>query len=173
YFSRNIPHPRMLCHIPGLNNAPVCAVSSSFSEHPSAGNTVIPGQEADGEHVLTGNAARDTSASCPPPKLKGVMHRELGTSQSLTQGRDYVHESIQNSPRSSEELLKKRFQASVQSANRQEIHSTPLTQPSSSSVNSRYSPRIQENVNSDPSYLDQQIMVLEKLRKILWTDSLT
>ncbi|KAM7113281.1 uncharacterized protein C4orf17 homolog [Ciconia maguari] len=174
YFSRNIPHPRMVCHIPGLNNALVCVVRSSFSrEHPPAGNTVIPEQAADQEHVLTGNATSNTSANCYLPKLKGFMQSELGTSQSVTQGHADVPERIQNNPTSSEKLLKKQFQASAQPANRQGIHVTPLTQPSSPFVNLHYSPHIQENVNSDLSYLDHEIKVVEKLSKILQTDSLT
>ncbi|XP_075004312.1 uncharacterized protein C4orf17 homolog [Calonectris borealis] len=164
----------MVCHIQGLNNAPVCVVRSSFSrEHPPTGNTVIPKQEADQEYGLTGNATSNTSANCYLPKLKGCMRRELGTSQSVTQGHADVPERIQNNPTSSEKLLKKQFQASAQPANRQEIHAAPLTQPSSPFVNLHYGPCIQENVNSDLSYLDQEIKVLEKLSKILQTDSLT
>ncbi|KAK4819061.1 hypothetical protein QYF61_025294 [Mycteria americana] len=190
----------------GLNNTLVCVVRSSFSrEHPPAGNTVIPEQAADQEHVLTGNATSNTSANCYLPKLKGFMQSELGTSQSLTQGRADVPERIQNNPTSSEKLLKKQFQASAQPANRQGIHITPLTQPSSPFVNLHYGPHIQENVNSDLSYLDHEIkvrhecytklkhmqklsqisfsyfmvtilyifQVVEKLSKILQTDSLT
>ncbi|KFV42594.1 Uncharacterized protein C4orf17, partial [Gavia stellata] len=173
YFSRNIPHPRMVCHIPGLNNTLVCVVRSSFSrEHPSVGNTVIPKQEADQEHVLTGNATRNTSANCNLPKLEGFVQRELGTSQSVTRCAD-VPERIQNNPTSSEKLLKRQFQASAQPASRPGIHVRPLTQLSSPFVNLGYGPRIQENVNSDLSNLDQKIKVLVKLSKILQTDSLT
>ncbi|KFW69201.1 Uncharacterized protein C4orf17, partial [Pygoscelis adeliae] len=174
YFSRNIPHPRMVCHIPGLNNAPVCVVRSSFSrEHPSASNTVTPKREAHQERVLTGNATSNTSANCYLPKLEGFRRRELGTSQSVTQGPADVPKRIQNNPTSSEKLLKKRFQASAEPANRQGSHVAPPTQPSSPFVNLRYSPRIQENENSGLHYLDQKIKVLEKLSKILQTDSLT
>ncbi|KFP12569.1 Uncharacterized protein C4orf17, partial [Egretta garzetta] len=174
YFSRNIPHPRMVCHIPGLNNAPVCVVRSSFSrEHSSTGNKAIPEQEADQEHVLTGKATSNTSANCYLPKLKGFMRRELGSSQSMTQGCADLPEGIQNKPTSSEKLLKKQFQASAQPANRHGIDVASLTQSSSPFANSHYSPRTQENVNSDLSYLDQDIKVLEKLSKILQTDSLT
>ncbi|KFR08597.1 Uncharacterized protein C4orf17, partial [Nipponia nippon] len=174
YLSRNVPHPRMVCHIPGLNNALVCVVRSSFSrEHPSVGNRGIPKQEADQEHVLTGSATSNASANCYLPMLESFKRRELCTSQSVTRGHADVPERIQNSPTSSEKLLKKQFQASAQPANRQGIHIAPLTQPSSPFVNLHYSPRSRENVNSDLSYLDQEIKVLEKLSKILQTDSLT
>ncbi|XP_010559343.1 PREDICTED: uncharacterized protein C4orf17 homolog [Haliaeetus leucocephalus] len=139
YFSRNIPHPRMVCHMPGLNNAPVCLVRSSFSrEFPPAGN-----------------------------------RRELGTAQFMTQGCADVPGRIQNNPSSPEKLLKKQFQASAQPANREGNHVMSLTQPSTPLINLDYSPCIQNNVNSDSSYLDQKIKVLEKLSEILQTDSLT
>ncbi|KAM6071947.1 uncharacterized protein C4orf17 homolog isoform 1-T2 [Theristicus caerulescens] len=174
YLSRNVPHPRMVCHIPGLNNTLICVVRSSFPrEHPSAGNRAIPKQEADQEHVLTGNATSNSSANCYLPMLESFMQRKLGISQSVTQGCADVPERIQNSPTSLEKLLKNQFQASAQPANRQGIHVAPLTQPSSPFANLQYSPRSQENVNSDLSYLDQEIKVLEKLSKILQTDSLT
>ncbi|KFQ90214.1 Uncharacterized protein C4orf17, partial [Phoenicopterus ruber ruber] len=169
YFSRNTPHPRMVCHIPGLNNALVCVVRSSFSrEHPSDGDTVIPEREAYQEHALSGNATSNTPANCYLPKFEGFMQGELGTSQPVTQGHADAPERIQNNPTSSEKLLKKQFQASAQPANRQGIHVAPLTQPSSPFVNLHYGPRVQ-----NLSYLDQEIKVLEKLSTILQTDSLT
>lgn len=58
-----------------------------------------------------------------------------------------------------EKLLKKRFQASAEPANRQGIHVAPPNQPSSPFVNLHYSPRIQENMYSDEHYLDQNIKV--------------
>ncbi|KAM9295764.1 LOW QUALITY PROTEIN: uncharacterized protein C4orf17 homolog [Morus bassanus] len=167
YYSRNNPHPRMVCHIPGLNNAPVCVVRSSISkENPPAANASIPQQ--DQERVLTGKTTRNTSATCYLPKLNSFTRRELGTSQSVTQGLADVPRGIQNKPASSEKLLK----ASAQSANREGIHIPPLTQPPSPFVNLHRGPRIQENMNSHLSYLDQKIKVLEKLSKILQTDSL-
>ncbi|KFV59894.1 Uncharacterized protein C4orf17, partial [Tyto alba] len=173
YFSRNIPHPRMVCHIPGLDNALICVVRNSFSrEHPSAGNTVTPEQEADQEHVLTGNASSNASTNSYLPKLEGFMRRELGISQFMTRGHADVPERIKNRPTSSEKLLKKQYQGFAQPANRQGIHVAPPTQPFSPSDNSHYRPRTQENVRSDLSYLDQEIKVLEKLSKILQTDSL-
>nr|XP_009503887.1 PREDICTED: uncharacterized protein C4orf17 homolog [Phalacrocorax carbo] len=172
YYSRNNPHPRMVCHIPGLNNALVCVVRSSVSkEHPAAGNAGI--RQQDQEHVLTGNTPGNASATCYLPKIDGSVRRELGTSQSVTQGPADAPKRIQNNPTSSEKLLKRQFQASAQSANREGIHIPPLTQPSSPFVNLHHGPCIQENVNSDSSQLDQEIKMLEKLSKILQTDSLT
>ncbi|XP_049670883.1 uncharacterized protein C4orf17 homolog [Accipiter gentilis] len=171
YFSRNIPHPRMVCHMPGLNNAPVCVVRSSFSrEFPSTGNKVILTQEADQEHAL---ATSNMSANCCLPKLEGFTRRELGTPQFMTQGYADVPGRIQNNPSSPEKLLKKQFQASAQPANGEGNHVMSLTQPSTPLINLDYSPCIQNNVNSDSSYLDQKIKVLEKLSEILQTDSLT
>ncbi|XP_040980502.1 uncharacterized protein C4orf17 homolog isoform X2 [Aquila chrysaetos chrysaetos] len=158
----------------GLNNAPVCVVRSSFSrEYPSAGNKVILKQEADREHMLTRNATSNMSANCHLPKLEGFTRRELGTPQSMTQGCADIPGRIQNNPSSPEKLLKKQFQTSAQPANREGNHVTSLTQPSTPLINLDYSPCIQNNVNSDSSYLDQKIKVLEKLSEILQTDSLT
>ncbi|XP_063191457.1 uncharacterized protein C4orf17 homolog isoform X1 [Chroicocephalus ridibundus] len=172
YFSRNIPHPRMVRHMPGLNNALICVVRSSFSqEHPSAGNTVIPQQEGDQEeHVLTGNT-RTNSRNLP--RLEGFLRRERGTSRPMTQGHADLPERIQSEPTLSEKLLKKRFQASAQPASRQGIHSVSVTQPSSPFVNLRHGPHVQQNVNLDLNYLDQDIKVLGKLGQVLQTDSLT
>ncbi|KAM6361117.1 uncharacterized protein FN964_003745 [Alca torda] len=158
YFSRNIPHPRMVCHMPGLNNALVCVVRSSFSqEHPSAGNTVILQPEADQEeHVLTGNT-RTNSRNLP--RLEGFLRRERGTSRPTTQGHADLPERIQSGPTLSEKLLKKRFQASAQPASRQGVRSVSVTQPSSPFVNLRHGPHVQQNVNGDLSYLDQDIKV--------------
>ncbi|KAM6313332.1 LOW QUALITY PROTEIN: uncharacterized protein C4orf17 homolog [Aegotheles albertisi] len=151
-FSRNIPHTRMVCHIPGLNNAPVCVVRNSFSrEHPSAGNTVIPEQEDDQEHVLTGNTASNACANYLP-KLKGFMGTELDTPWSVTQVKPFLYTSF-----------------SILEKNRQGIHAMPLTQPSSPFANLHCGPCIQENV----SHLDRGIKVLQNLSKILQTDSLT
>ncbi|XP_074887541.1 uncharacterized protein C4orf17 homolog isoform X2 [Buteo buteo] len=174
YFSRNVPHPRMVCHMPGLNNAPVCLVRSNFSrEYPSAGNKVILKQEAEQEHVLPRNATSNMSANCYLPKLEGFTRRQLGTPQSMTRGCADVPGRIQNNPPSPEKLLKKQFQASAQSANREGNHVASLTQPSTPLINLDYSPCIQKNVNSDSRYLDQKIKVLEKLSEILQTDSIT
>ncbi|XP_042663795.1 uncharacterized protein LOC104366909 [Tyto alba] len=92
----------------GLDNALICVVRNSFSrEHPSAGNTVTPEQEADQEHVLTGNASSNASTNSYLPKLEGFMRRELGISQFMTRGHADVPERIKNRPTSSEKVLEK------------------------------------------------------------------
>ncbi|OPJ75646.1 hypothetical protein AV530_011846 [Patagioenas fasciata monilis] len=99
YDSRNNPHPKMVRHIRGINNALICFVRTSFSRaDPSAGDTGIPKQEAHQERVLTGNAASNTSANRCLPKLEGSVRRELRTPESLTQGRVHVPEMTQNTP---------------------------------------------------------------------------
>ncbi|XP_074003672.1 uncharacterized protein C4orf17 homolog [Numenius arquata] len=177
YLSRNVPHPRMVCHMQGLNNAPVCLVRSSFSgQYPAAADTVIPQQEADQEqHVgtATGNGRRNTSATHRLPSLEAFLQREPGISQPTTQGHADVPERIQSKPTSPEKLLKKQSQASTPPATRQGIRSVSVTQPCSPSVNLCHGPHVQENMNMDLSYLDQDMKVLEKLGQVLQTDSVT
>ncbi|XP_047922375.1 uncharacterized protein C4orf17 homolog [Anser cygnoides] len=176
YFSRNIPHPRMVCHIPGLNNVPVCIVRNSvLQEQAHADGTAIPKREASQERVLSGNAAGSSLASSYLPRLEAVVQRAPGSSQSVTQNREGladVPKRTQSNPTSPEKLLKKRSQTSAQPAAVQGAHES-LTQPSSPFANLTHSPYVQENVNFIPSYLDREIKVLEKLSKVLQTDSLT
>ncbi|XP_071664470.1 uncharacterized protein C4orf17 homolog [Patagioenas fasciata] len=88
-----------LTRFPGINNALICFVRTSFSRaDPSAGDTGIPKQAAHQERVLTGNAASNTSANRCLPKLEGSVQRELRTPESLTQGRVHVPEMTQNTP---------------------------------------------------------------------------
>ncbi|KAK2546075.1 C4orf17 [Columba livia] len=136
-----------LTRSPGINNALICFVRTSFSRaDPSAVDTGVPKQEAHQEHVLTGNATSNTSANRCLPKLEGFVRRELRTPESLTQGRAHVPEMTQNTPSFEKSLC-------------------PF-------INLHYSPHI-HNVNSDQSYLDRERKVLGKLSKILQTDSLT
>ncbi|KFZ51429.1 Uncharacterized protein C4orf17, partial [Antrostomus carolinensis] len=173
YLSRNTPHPKMVCHMPGLNNTPICVVRNNFSrEYPLARNRIVPKEKAEQEHELNGNITSNTFAKHCLPKLKDFVGRELGTSQSMTQQHEDVLERTQNDPTSSEKLLKKQFQASAQPASRQGTRIEPLTLLSSRSTSSRSSSCIQENVNSGLSFLGHEIKVLEKLSKILQTDSL-
>ncbi|XP_042667637.1 uncharacterized protein C4orf17 homolog [Centrocercus urophasianus] len=176
YSSRNVPHPRMLCHIQGLNNSPICSVRHScFGEPPYAGQTAIPEQKADGECVLDGNARGSSPANNCLPRLEAFMQRRPGSSQLATQhgeGLANVPERTQSSPKSPEKLLKKHPQTSAQPATAQGVLQT-LFQPSSACLNSSHSPHAQQNTDLDLSYLHWEIKVLEKLRNVFQTDSLT
>ncbi|XP_014796554.1 PREDICTED: uncharacterized protein C4orf17 homolog [Calidris pugnax] len=176
YLSRNVPHPRMVCHMQGLNNAPVCLVRSILSgQHPDAADTVTPQQEADQEHhvrTATGNGRRNASATHHLPSLEAFLQREPGTSQPTAQGHADVPEKIQSKPTTPEKLLKKQSQASTPSSTRQGARSVSVTPPSSPSVNLRPGAHVQ-NMNVDLGYLDQDMKVLEKLGQVLQTDSVT
>ncbi|XP_071892872.1 uncharacterized protein C4orf17 homolog [Anas platyrhynchos] len=176
YFSRNIPHPRMVCHIPGLNNTPVCIVRNSFlQEQACAGGTAIPEQEASQEHVRSGNTAGSSLPCSYLPRLEALMQRAPGFLPFMAQNREGLADfpkMTQSNPTSPEKLLKKRSQTSAQPAAAQGAHKPP-TQPSSLFANLTHSPYVQENVNFIPSYLDWEIKVLDRLGKVLQTDSLT
>ncbi|XP_013806968.2 uncharacterized protein C4orf17 homolog [Apteryx mantelli] len=179
FLSRHVPHPRMVCHIRGINNAPICVVRDTgrfLREHISAGKTEVLEHKADQQHVLTGNTTSNASANNYLPRLEACMRKGLGSSRSRTQhgegGLGDIPKGIPNTPTSLKKLLKKRFQTSTPPATSQEIHAASLTQPSSPFINLHHDPHIQEDTNYVPSYLDQGIKVLEKLCKILRTDSL-
>ncbi|XP_068798138.1 uncharacterized protein C4orf17 homolog [Struthio camelus] len=179
FLSRHVPHPRTVCHIQGLNNAPICVVRDThrfLREHVSAGKTVILEHKADQQHLLTGNTTSNASANNYFPRLEACMRKGLGSSQSGAQqgeeGLADIPKGIPNTPTSLKKLLKKRFQTSALPATSQGNHAASPTEPFSPFINLHHNPHIQENMNYVPSYLDQEIKVLEKLCKILQTDSL-
>ncbi|KAM6270145.1 uncharacterized protein C4orf17 homolog [Porphyrio hochstetteri] len=162
YYSRNIPHPRMVFHMPGLNNAPVCVVRSCFSrECPLAGNAGTPDQKHEQEHVLPEITTKKPTADLP--ELQSFLQREPGTAQSMTKGRADLPERIPSDSALSGKLLKRRAQASAQCASSQRSQAAPCGQPSSPPVPSHCGPRVQDT----QSCLD----VMEKLTQILKTDS--
>ncbi|XP_019343613.1 uncharacterized protein C4orf17 homolog isoform X2 [Alligator mississippiensis] len=71
FLSRHSPHPRTVCHIQGLNNAPVCVVkdAGNFSRQQITSKIIIPQQEHD-KLVLTGNAMGATSANQAMPSFQ-------------------------------------------------------------------------------------------------------
>ncbi|XP_035180244.1 uncharacterized protein C4orf17 homolog [Oxyura jamaicensis] len=151
-------------------------VRNSFLQEQACGDgTAIPMQEVKQERVLSGNTAGSSLASSYLPRLEALMQKAPGSSQSATQNRQGladVPKRTQSKPTSPEKLLKKRSQTSAQPAAVQGAHKS-LTQPSSPFANLTHSPYVQENMNSSPYYVDREIKVLEKLSKILQTDSLT
>ncbi|XP_021248989.1 uncharacterized protein C4orf17 homolog [Numida meleagris] len=176
YSSRNVPHPRMLCHIQGLDNSPICSVRHScFRELPSADKTAILEQKADGVYVLDGNARGNLLANHCLPRLEAFMQRGPGSSQLAAQhgeGLANFPERTQSNPTSPEKLLKKRPQTCAQPATTQGVLQT-LSQPSSACLNLSHGPHVQQNADFDLSYLHWEIKVLDKLRKLFQTDSLT
>ncbi|XP_064367629.1 uncharacterized protein C4orf17 homolog [Dromaius novaehollandiae] len=180
FLSRHVPHPRMVCHIRGLNNAPICVVRETgrfLRECVTAGKTGILEHKAHQQHALTGNTTSDASANNYFPRLEACLRKGLGSSRFETRfpitftNKNFCR-ALRDSSAFHRLLLKQQFQTSAPPATSQGIHAASLTQPSSPFINLRHNPHIQENMNYVPSYLDQGIKVLEKLCKVLQTDSL-
>ncbi|XP_072192512.1 uncharacterized protein C4orf17 homolog [Excalfactoria chinensis] len=176
YSYRNTPHPRRLCLIPGLDNSPICSVRHScFGELPYADRTAILKQKADRETVLSGNARGNSPANNCLPRLEAFMQRRPGSSQLAAQhgeGLANVPERTQSSPNLPEKLLRRRPQTSAQPASTRGVLQS-LSQPSSARLNSSHGPHVQQDADFDLSYLHGEIQVLEKLKNVLQTDSLT
>ncbi|XP_030420289.1 uncharacterized protein C4orf17 homolog [Gopherus evgoodei] len=180
FLSRHIPHPRTVCHIQGLNNAPVCVVrdAGSFSRpYQAVGKILIPQREYDQQHGLTGQGIGTPSPSSTTLSLQAYPHIGKGPVRPGSQpGREEMAEFSRRS-RDSLALLRKEDPLKKQPARPltavgHEIHASSLTCPSSPARFMHYKPEVRENINYVPNYLDQEIKVLEKLRDILQTDSL-
>ncbi|KAG6933608.1 chromosome 4 orf 17 [Chelydra serpentina] len=180
FLSRHIPHPRTVCHIQGLNNAPVCVVRDAESlsrPHQAASKILIPQREYDQQHGLTGQAMGTPSPSSTTLSLQAYPHIGKGSSRPGSQpGREELAEFSKRA-RESLALLRKEDPLKKQptrplTAVCHEIHPSSLTRPSSPARFTHYKPEVRENINYAPNYLDQEIKVLEKLRDILQTDSL-
>ncbi|CAM4545558.1 unnamed protein product [Eretmochelys imbricata] len=180
FLSRHIPHPRAVCHIQGLNNAPVCVVRDAGSlsrPHQAASKILIPQREYDQQHGLTGQGVGTPSSSSITLSLQAYPHIGKGPSRPSSQpGREEMAEFSKRT-RDSLALLRKEDPLKKQpgrplTAVGHEIHPSSLTRPSSPARFMHYKPEVRENINYVPNYLDQEIKVLEKLRDILQTDSL-
>ncbi|XP_034627942.1 uncharacterized protein C4orf17 homolog [Trachemys scripta elegans] len=180
FLSRHIPHSRTVCHIQGLNNAPVCVVrdAGSFSRpYQAASKILIPQREYDQQHGLTGQGMGTPSPSSTTLSLQAYPHVGKGPSRPSSQpGRGEMADFSKRSrdslalPRKEDPLKKQ--PARPLTAVGHEIHPSSLTRPSSPARFMHYKPEVRENINYVPNYLDQEIKVLEKLRDILQTDSL-
>nr|XP_025965095.1 uncharacterized protein C4orf17 homolog [Dromaius novaehollandiae] len=107
FLSRHVPHPRMVCHIRGLNNAPICVVRETgrfLRECVSAGKTGILEHKAHQQHALTGNTTSDASANNYFPRLEACLRKGLGSSRFETQhgeeGLGDIPKGIPNTPTS-------------------------------------------------------------------------
>ncbi|XP_065592261.1 uncharacterized protein C4orf17 homolog [Cyrtonyx montezumae] len=176
YSTRNVPHPRMLCHIQGLNNSPICSVRHSYSgELPYIDTTATPEQTADRDSALDGNTRGNLLGNNCLPRLETSRQRGPGSSQLAAQhgeGLANVPERTGSKPPSPEKLLKKRPKTSAQPAATQRAFQT-LSSPSSACLNVSHCPDVQQKADFDLSCLQWEIKVLERLRKVFQTDSLT
>ncbi|XP_067423694.1 uncharacterized protein C4orf17 homolog, partial [Emydura macquarii macquarii] len=180
FLSRHIPHPRTVCHIQGLNNAPICVVRDAGSfprPYQAASKILIPQREHDQQPMLTGQVLGIPSPSSTTLSLQAYPHFGKGPSRPGSQpGREEIAE-LSKRARDSPALLRKEDALKKQLARPltalgHEIHPSSLSRPSSPARFMHYKPEVRENINYVPNYLDQEIKVLEKLRDILQTDSL-
>ncbi|XP_056215726.1 uncharacterized protein LOC130158763 [Falco biarmicus] len=77
HHSRNIPHPRMVRHIPGLNNTLVCAVSSSLPKGHSEGRADVPKRLGKNSAVPEKLLQKRFQASAQPAHRLGLQDTPL------------------------------------------------------------------------------------------------
>ncbi|KAJ7327107.1 hypothetical protein JRQ81_016866 [Phrynocephalus forsythii] len=164
YFAcRHSPHPKTVCHIKGLNDAPVCVVKDrGYNE----GHFITPGPEHGQFYRNTGTAVDHSLRRTTLPNLVQIQPRQ----NVIDHTRDEITgltKRAGNTPllQQKDDPLRKYLGD----------HPNSRTAPNhrlSSGQAMRYRPEIMENFNYTPSYLEHEIKILEKLRDILQTDSL-
>ncbi|XP_042326692.1 uncharacterized protein C4orf17 homolog [Sceloporus undulatus] len=158
FVSRHSPHPKTVCHIKGLNDAPVCVVKDrGFNE----GHFILPSSAFNQLYRRTGTAGNTSLPSTTLPSL-GQNLPKLKTEQL-----NEISRRLTNTP-----LLKKKDDPVRRYLTEHPQSRTIQDHHLSSGQAMRYRPEITENINYAPTYLENEIKVLEKLRDILQTDSL-
>ncbi|XP_013926916.1 PREDICTED: uncharacterized protein C4orf17 homolog [Thamnophis sirtalis] len=163
FVCRHSPHPKNVCHIKGLNDAPVCFVRDrGYNE----GHFVMPGPAYNQPHRHLGNTA---DKIFPNNTLPALVTEGVGvTLPHLTKDEGAELKSQgRNTPllRKKDEPLTKYLEDRPQSRASQDLHLLPLQR-------THYKENFKENMNYAPSYLDQEIKILEKLCDILQTDTI-
>ncbi|XP_034968480.1 uncharacterized protein C4orf17 homolog [Zootoca vivipara] len=160
---RHSPHPKTVCHIRGLNDAPVCVVKDrGYNE----GRFV----DSSTEHAhLLSNTAMPSGSSFPNNTLPSLVQAPLRANVGQLM-RDEIAELKQrtgNTPllKRRDDPLRKYFADNPQSR-------IPPEHPLLPAPGTHFRPDIIENMNYAPTYLEQEIKILERLRDILQTDSL-
>ncbi|XP_062838383.1 uncharacterized protein C4orf17 homolog isoform X2 [Anolis carolinensis] len=151
FVCRHTPHPKTVCHIKGLNDAPICAVKDRGINE---GHAILPGPAYSQLYKHTGTTG---DASVPRNTLPNLP--TLKTEQFM---RDELTRKITNTPmlKQKSDLVRK-----LPGDRATDRHLSP-------GQVMRYRPEITENFNYAPTYLEYEIQILEKLRDILQTDSL-
>nr|XP_028599236.1 uncharacterized protein C4orf17 homolog [Podarcis muralis]XP_028599237.1 uncharacterized protein C4orf17 homolog [Podarcis muralis]XP_028599238.1 uncharacterized protein C4orf17 homolog [Podarcis muralis]XP_028599239.1 uncharacterized protein C4orf17 homolog [Podarcis muralis]XP_028599240.1 uncharacterized protein C4orf17 homolog [Podarcis muralis]XP_028599241.1 uncharacterized protein C4orf17 homolog [Podarcis muralis]XP_028599242.1 uncharacterized protein C4orf17 homolog [Podarcis murali len=163
FVCRHSPHPKTVCHIRGLNDAPVCVVKDrGYNE----GRFV----DSSTEHAqLLRNNVMPTDSSFPNNTLPSLVQTPLRANVGQLM-RDEIAELKQrtgNTP-----LLKRRDDPLRKYLAENPQNRIPLEHPLLPAPGTHYRPDIIENMNYTPTYLEQEIKILERLRDILQTDSL-
>ncbi|XP_058049605.1 uncharacterized protein C4orf17 homolog [Ahaetulla prasina] len=163
FVCRHSPHPKNVCHIKGLNDAPVCFVRDrEYSER----HFIMPGPAYSPPYRHPGTAV---DKNFPNNTLPALIPEVVGTTlPNLAKDEcGELRNQERNTPlfRKKDEPLTKYLGDRPQTRTSQDLHLFPLQ---------RVHPKenFRENMNYTPSYLDQEIKVLEKLCDILQTDTI-
>ncbi|KAH0615863.1 hypothetical protein JD844_026457 [Phrynosoma platyrhinos] len=163
FVCRHSPHPKTVCHIKGLNDAPVCVVKDrGFNE----GQFILPGPAHNQLYRHTGTAGNISLPSTTLPNL-GQNLPKLKTEQLIKDELNELSRRVTNTP-----LLKKKDDPMKKYLAERPQSRTVPDHCLSSGQAMCYRPEITENINYAPTYLENEIKILEKLRDILETDSL-
>ncbi|XP_070804592.1 uncharacterized protein C4orf17 homolog [Pituophis catenifer annectens] len=163
FVCRHSPHPKNVCHIKGLNDAPVCFVRD---REYNDGHFIMPGPAYGPPYRHLGTAA---DKNFPNNTLPALIPEVVGTTLPHL-AKDECAElgnQARNTPllRKKDEPLTKYLGDRPQTRTSQDLHLFPLQRV-------HHKENFRENMNYTPSYLDQEIKVLEKLCDILQTDTI-
>ncbi|XP_077156904.1 uncharacterized protein C4orf17 homolog isoform X1 [Paroedura picta] len=169
YFAgRNNPHPRSVCHIKGLNDVPVCAVRDLGY---ISGHLLMPRIEQSQSTVRTRTSVGPSFPSTITPEMQVFRSKRNSCPQQTSDMKDIA--LLPNRTRKTPVL--KRKNDLLRKYIPEQSQDMPLSDARalSPTLALRYRPEVMENMNYTLTYLDHEIKILEKLRDILQTDSLT
>ncbi|XP_070614058.1 uncharacterized protein C4orf17 homolog [Erythrolamprus reginae] len=163
FVCRHSPHPKNVCHIKGLNDAPVCFVRDrGYNE----GNLILPGLAYNQPYRQHGSTA---DKIFPNNALPGLIPEAVGTTLPHLTKDEFaeLRNKARNTPvlRKKDEPLTKYLEDRPQTRTSPDLHLFPLQK-------THHKQNFKENMNYSPHYLDQEIKVLEKLCDILQTDTI-
>ncbi|XP_063166804.1 uncharacterized protein C4orf17 homolog [Candoia aspera] len=158
FVCRHSPHPKTVCHIKGLNDAPICVVRDrAYNER----HFITPGSEHSQPYGHVGTAADKTF---PSNALPSLIPGQIKANVPHLTGNEFAEltKRAENTPllKKRDDPLRKYLGDRPQSRTAQDLHLFPL-----------HKPDIRGNINYTPHYLDQEIKVLEKLCDILQADT--
>ncbi|XP_039217246.1 uncharacterized protein C4orf17 homolog isoform X2 [Crotalus tigris] len=163
FVCRHSPHPKNVCHIKGLNDVPVCFVRDrGYNE----GHFTMPGPaysqpyrpvRTPADKIFPNNALPSLIPEGDGANLPHLTKDEFAE----------LKNQAGNTPllKRKDEPLTKYLGDHPQSRTSRDLHLFPLPRM-------HHKENFRENINYVPSYLDQEIKVLEKLCDILQTDTL-
>ncbi|XP_026528412.1 uncharacterized protein C4orf17 homolog [Notechis scutatus] len=164
YFAcRHSPHPKNVCHIKGLNDAPICFVRDRGYND---GHFIMPGPTYSQPYRHLGTAA---DKIFPNNTLPALITEGVGVTLPHLAKNEFeeMRNQARNTPllRKKDEPLMKYLGDHPQSRTSQDLQLVPIQRM-------HHKENFRENINYTPSYLDREIKVLEKLCDILQTDTI-